>query len=242
MTWFSSMVLNPQRRGGRKLLGSPQAMHAAVLAAFLTDSSGVSGSADPVSGKSERVLWRLDSSGHGHRLYIVSPNRPDLTHIVEQAGWLGQVWNSAPYDQLLNRLRTGQEWAFRLTANPVSRGPAAEGKDGQRGKILPHATPAQQTAWLLHKSQSHGFRVREDVPRGLEEPVPDLAVTSRQDERFSHSNTGRGGRRSTVTLRRVQFDGTLQITDAEALRSMLINGIGRGKAYGCGLMTLKKLG
>lgn len=38
-----------------------------------------------------------------------------------------------------------------------------------------------------------------------------------------------------------QFDGALQIEDPERLRTALTAGMGRAKAYGCGLMTLRPL-
>ena len=43
-----------------------------------------------------------------------------------------------------------------------------------------------------------------------------------------------------VTLGVATFEGVLEVTDPEALRRVLIYGIGRGKAYGCGLMTLAR--
>lgn len=44
-----------------------------------------------------------------------------------------------------------------------------------------------------------------------------------------------------VTLAVAEYEGVLQITDLEAFKSMLVNGLGRGKAYGCGLLTLARL-
>lgn len=38
------------------------------------------------------------------------------------------------------------------------------------------------------------------------------------------------------------FEGVLTITEAELFRKALIDGIGRAKAYGCGLMTLARIG
>ncbi len=51
------------------------------------------------------------------------------------------------------------------------------------------------------------------------------------------------GRRTGGHHRRVRIDtatirGVLTIDDPEAARSTLINGIGRARAYGCGLITL----
>lgn len=45
-----------------------------------------------------------------------------------------------------------------------------------------------------------------------------------------------------VTLLSVTFEGLLEVTDEELFKNMLINGIGRGKAYGMGLMTVMRPG
>lgn len=39
----------------------------------------------------------------------------------------------------------------------------------------------------------------------------------------------------------VDFTGELQITDAEKFRHTLFNGLGRAKAFGCGLLMVKRL-
>src|SRR6266542_152290 len=95
--------INTIRRGARKLLGSPQAMHAAVLSGF-----------------ARRVDQHLDRQV---TLYILSPGQPDLTHLVEQAGWpTTETWLTRPYQPFLDTLQAGQQWAFRLTANPTRSG------------------------------------------------------------------------------------------------------------------------
>ena len=43
-----------------------------------------------------------------------------------------------------------------------------------------------------------------------------------------------------MTLGVATFEGVLEVTDPDALRRALTHGIGRGKAYGCGLMTLAR--
>ncbi|MEV5086000.1 type I-E CRISPR-associated protein Cas6/Cse3/CasE, partial [Streptomyces sp. NPDC056159] len=57
----------------------------------------------------------------------------------------------------------------------------------------------------------------------------------------SHS-TVQGGRRAPVSLVTVTFDGRLEVTDPQLLRRALTQGIGKAKAYGCGLLTLAPLG
>lgn len=238
MTWFAAMNINPQRRGGRKLIGSPQVMHAAVMAAFEP------GALDRVEG---RPLWRLDIDKPVYRLYIVSPLRPDLQHIIEQAGWQGQRWDATPYTPFLDRLRKGQRWGFRFAANPTKRGPAHSG----RGELQPQRSVTQQMQWLLERSSRWGFTIpnieiptignspAEGVETDSSRIYPDVRVTSRDVRRFSRRDA-EGKKASTVTIVQAQYEGTLEISDVDALRYSLTNGIGRGKAYGCGLLTLKE--
>ncbi|MCV7551244.1 type I-E CRISPR-associated protein Cas6/Cse3/CasE [Micrococcus luteus] len=226
MSVLSRMSINGATRGGRRLLGDRQAMHAAVMAGFSPEAH------DDMDG---RVLWRVDHDGHRHTLYVTSPVEPDLTHLVEQAGWAGQAWQSADYGPFLGRLTRGQHWAFRLAANPVK---AKAQPDGRRSRLLPHVTPEQQMAWLEARAPGWGFT----VPRAGEGDQAALSVTRRQDERFGRGRGGAGKSRHRVTLRVVQFDGVLVVDDPDLLRQSLLDGMGRAKGYGCGLMTLRPAG
>ncbi|MFC0358364.1 type I-E CRISPR-associated protein Cas6/Cse3/CasE [Kytococcus schroeteri] len=233
MTVLTRMAVNPATRSGRKIVFNRQAMHAAVMAAFSPERH------EEMEG---RPLWRLDHDGHRHVLYVVSPVEPDLTHVVEQAGWAGESWSSTDYGPFLARLRTGQSWGFRLTANPVKNVAQA----GARSKILPYVTPAQQLWWLARRAEGWGFGlpleggelyVPGEEPSATDSEPPSVMVSNSQDERFGRKDAGRGG--AKVTLRMAQFDGILQVTDAQRLREALVSGMGRAKAYGCGLMTLR---
>ncbi|WP_166851578.1 type I-E CRISPR-associated protein Cas6/Cse3/CasE [Isoptericola sp. BMS4] len=161
--YLSRIQINPVRRGGRKLLGSPQAMHAAVLAAFPQ--------ADEERG---RVLWRVDRDGPRTWLYVVSGPEPDFAHVVEQAGWptTQSTWAVRPYGALLGRLEAGQTWAFRLTANPTRT---------SGGKRYGHVTAAQQQEWLLSRAAGWGFAVRGGTG------APDVVVHDRRVDRFQRS-------------------------------------------------------
>jgi CRISPR system Cascade subunit CasE len=44
-----------------------------------------------------------------------------------------------------------------------------------------------------------------------------------------------------VTIAKATFDGKMVVTDPKALKSAMTMGIGPGKAYGCGLLTLAAL-
>lgn len=215
--FLTRMQLNPQRRGAQKLLSSPQAMHAAVLAAF----------ADPQPSPEARVLWRVDTYERQRvLLYVVSPDQPDLTHVAEQAGWpTTEAWDARPYDGLLDSLRPGQHWHFRLTANPVRSGRRSDWVDT---KPLAHVTAAQQHEWLLARVERLGFKIPAS---GVDGVTPDVAVVHRAVRRFSRGD-------SRVTISMATFEGHLEVQDPAALRRSLLRGVGRAKAYGCGLLTL----
>lgn len=229
MTWFTTLALNPLRREARKLLSSPQAMHAAVMGAF--PPGAATESADG------RVLWRLDEGDGTHTLYVVSPERPDLGHVVEQAGWETSPAKSADYGAFLNQLTRGQQWGFRLRANPVK---SLRQGDGGRGKVIPHVTVAQQIEWLAGKSQGLGFDLADSSGEDASENELSVTVTARGDRHFRRADRD-GSHYGAVTLRQAQFDGILTVADVAQLQRALIFGIGRGKAYGCGLMTLRRI-
>jgi CRISPR system Cascade subunit CasE len=216
--FLTRFQLNPVRRGARKLLSSPQAMHAAIRAGF-SDHAGYERSGS-------RTLWRLDTPAIATVfLYVVSPGRPDFTHLVEQAGWpTTATWETRDYDPLLASLRPGQRWAFRLTANPVHSGrKTADAKETQRFGYL---REGEQEEWLLHRADRCGFAVAEQ-----RHGRANLRLHRRQTQSFK-----RGAH--AVTLTTVTYDGILEISDGDALRTALTSGIGHAKAYGCGLLTL----
>ncbi|RLK58702.1 type I-E CRISPR-associated protein Cas6/Cse3/CasE [Actinokineospora cianjurensis] len=218
MTAFlTRFEINPARRQARNLLGSPHRLHAAVLAAFPDAHRSPTAAG--------RVLWRLDQDEHRTVLYLVSPSAPDLTHLVEQAGWpTTHGWDTRDYTPLLDRLRAGARYAFRLTANPA-RSQRRKPTD-TRSQRYAHVTAAQQTQWLLDRVAGHGATICDGFDK-----EPDLAVRDRRTWRFPRAG-------NTVTLATAAFEGRLEVTDPAALRAALVSGIGPAKGYGCGLLTL----
>ncbi|MFK3984477.1 type I-E CRISPR-associated protein Cas6/Cse3/CasE [Micromonospora sp. NPDC050397] len=222
--YLTRFRINTARRGARKLLTSPQAMHAAVLSGFARPEDHTRDDA--------RTLWRIDHSQDRQvTLYIVSPAQPDLTHLVEQAGWpTTDTWQTRPYTGLLDTLAKGQTWAFRLTANPVRDGrKTTDAPDTQRFGAV---TVEYQTQWLTKRAATNGFLIAAQADGHL-----NLTVHNRQTHNFTRV---RGQR--PVTLVTATYDGVLQVEDPDPLRRLLRNGIGHARAYGCGLMTLAPAG
>ena len=224
--FLTKIELAPERRLARKFLGSSQAMHAVVMSA----TGGHDGNGPG------RVLWRVDR-GETTALYVLSPLEPDCSQLVAEAGAVGTQPRTLDYSPFLTSLDTGQLWAFRLAANPsysASKGP------GVRGQRYGHVTVEQQRQWLIERTPRFGFElmpVDRDDGGGIDEAV---LVTHRERPVFSRRRPGGEGY-DRVTINRTVYEGVLRVTDPESLRRALVTGIGRSKAYGCGLMTLARV-
>ena len=244
--FLTKIDLDPARRLARKYLGSPQIMHAVVLRATGGDDGDGPG----------RVLWRADRGPAVTTLYLLSHSEPDCTQIVAEAGAAGTRSLTLDYSPFLATLDAGQVWAFRLTANPSYSAP--RGPD-VRGKRFGHVTVEQQRRWLIERTPRYGFEL---VPVSGAAASGDAAVADsaaatgadadavaasasvvvvrRERPVFGRRNPDRD-RRDRVTINRTVYEGVARVTDPDALRRALVAGIGRSKAYGCGLMTLARV-
>lgn len=231
--YLTRFRFNAARTGARRLLTSPQMLHAAVMSSFPEPP------ATPDGGP--RVLWRVDHNSAAEvLLYITGPARPDLTHLVEQAGWpdaAPQGWATYDYTTFLAGLATDSPWAFRLTANPVH---SIRRKEGEPTKRTAHRTTCHRIQWLLKQQERGGFMIAEKPPgrrlleRGDEH---ELIVGEARDLAFTKA-AGRPQERQSLRIATVTYQGRLLVTDREAFRRTLVSGLGKAKAYGCGLMTL----
>lgn len=239
--YLSRLYLNPTRVTTRKMVASPQVTHALVLGSLPPDmpsdgmpgsSGGGAGGGTPRSVGEGRVLWRMDSEDSRIALYVASPARPDFTGMVEQAGWpTAATWDTRDYDPFLESLTAGSRWRFRLTANPaysVSRG------QGSRGHVKPHRTIGHQMEWFTGMTDRLGIALPLD-----EWKLPSVAIRQRTALNFPRTSERDGVRHTDrVALTTATYDGVLDIIDVPLLRTALVNGVGRARGYGCGLLTL----
>ena len=213
--YLSRVEMNPYRRETIRAISSPQIIHAAVMNSF----SPFDGADD------DRILWRVDRIGPAVYILVQSHRRPDFHHMVEQFGRpeSGTGWETLDYDSFLSRISDGDVMGFRLRANPTHS--VMSMGNGNRGKVVAHVTAEQQMRWLMDKSSGLGFEVTD------ENGTPSFDIVSRDNLRFRRNDR-------SVTLNTTTFEGRLKVTDADRFRLTLANGIGRAKAYGCGLMTV----
>lgn len=226
--YLSRVPLGLTRLDAIAFVSSPYKVHAAVEQAFAPSAVR--------EDERGRILWRLDEVPGNERevwLYVVSPDKPDFTHICGQAvSAVSPAWVTKEYDPVLDRVSEGQLWQFRLKANPVRKVLVDKGRKeraGVVGTLQGHVTEAQQRAWLMDRAEAHGFRIAQ-----TEEGFERLTVSHRRREQFKRQG-------NVVTLATAQYDGVLEVVDVETFRHTLGFGLGRARGFGCGLMTIAPL-
>lgn len=218
MTEFSRIIIDSRHRRAAYAMASLERLHAIVARSVDPDWTGAS-----------RVLWRLDAGRNGslNRMYIVASVAPDKQVLSEELGVPSSSIATCSYEPFLERLETGQEWGFRFKANPTHSEPS--GQHGQRGRREGILNIEDQQEWLFKQSRRAGFH----MPINRLE-MPEVVVRESRKIRFNRKG-------SSVTLASATFDGVLVVDDPDLLRRALVEGIGRAKGYGFGLMTLVPL-
>ncbi|WGD37192.1 type I-E CRISPR-associated protein Cas6/Cse3/CasE [Lysinibacter sp. HNR] len=239
MSYLSKVFINPRRKAGLRYISNPQATHAAIMQAF------------PPETEIGRPLWRLEKEGTRAHLLVLSNLRPDWSHITEEAGWgdaEGAQAKIASYQPLIDLISRGREFHFKTTVNPVHSTTSPQGKyakeaatktalntpEGKRprGTVVPHKTVAHQTKWFQDRVERWGFELSPLNSNTSSPAGKAFTLTNRNVLKFKHTKG------SQITLNTATFEGLIRISDPEVALNSLLNGVGQGKAYGCGLITL----
>lgn len=197
----------------------------------------------PVGTQRDFLFRRRDTDGLP-RFYVVSQRTP----ITDSDAW--QIQSRAYRPQVPN----GARLSFELRANPVV---ARAGDNGsKRHDVVMHAkkrllaargltkwanwTPDRTTAdgqpdpppplyelvraactdWLTHRAEHHGFALDEST----------FSVAAYEQH---------GGKRGQLRFSTVDLAGELVVTDADRFAITLAGGVGRAKAFGCGLLLVR---
>ncbi|HUT56819.1 MAG TPA: type I-E CRISPR-associated protein Cas6/Cse3/CasE [Phycisphaerae bacterium] len=181
-----------------------------------------SGQVHVTRGTDAGFLFRIDSLPGGRVVVLVqSAVKPDWDYAFHNAGYiLAAPPESKPFDP---RFERGQALRFRLLANPTRKIDTKSGPDGRRrhGKRVPAPT-GQLDEWLTRRAGSAGFSIAKD------------SITIQPAYIYVHKTRDGDGQR----LRSARYDGILKVTDPASFKESIVRGIGPGKAFGFGLLSV----
>jgi len=196
----------------------------------------------PRDGGARPFLFSLDERGPHHSLLVQSTHAPDWGFLDGTARMQTKCFDP-------QRIPADTPLRFFLRANPtVDR----EGfRDGKKRRVAvginpelafrrmgrPGDTPttpeaiaawreAELRGWLERQGERRGFAVEACAPG------PIVA------RRIVRTERGRP-RGKAMTFHEVEFTGTLRITDRDAFTRTLREGLGRGRAFGYGLLMVR---
>ena len=135
----------------------------------------------------------------------------------------------------------GDRLSFVMRANPAVAVPRPGEKRGARADAIMHAKTKLAVAerknftakdastiavqWLARRGPALGFKL-------------DTEATSADG--YQQIRIPGADRKPAIVYSEIEFTGALTVTDPNLLRHALYNGIGKARAYGCGLMLIRR--
>ena len=215
---LSRLTLNARHRQVQSDLRNPYDLHRTLTFGWADEGQTLP--------QDERVLWRLDAE-QPPTVLVQSVTAPDWGRLTERhPGYLDSFRGTALDPARLDALsRPEGRYRCRLRANPTvtKREDEAGEARAQKPKRYGLYSADAQARWLVGLAARSGFVAER------------FEIT--HSERF---RARKGG--ALVTLAAATFEGELRVTDAGQLRKALQHGLGHGRAFGLGLLSLAPLG
>lgn len=162
--------------------------------------------------KSSQILYRINLVQNKLNIYMYAnkPANNNHRYYIQQKD----------ISSWLDDMTAGKTLGFDIIASPSKKIKIGDKKNSRR-RLLQE--PAERQTWLERKAKMHGFEILH------------------AEEQENVHTTGRhaidnGG---TMDHDAYHYQGMLRITDANAFRKALREGIGPGKAYGFGMMMVR---
>ncbi|WAU78360.1 type I-E CRISPR-associated protein Cas6/Cse3/CasE (plasmid) [Streptomyces sp. Qhu-G9] len=154
-------------------------------------------------------------------------------------------WSGIPADALKDKphtltvdrtLNTGDVVSFRTVVNPTKTiSPGKEAVENKiRGKRIPHTAPHHAKDWFTRRLQPEG-----EPPTGPSGVSRIGATTDSDTLNIQMLGSLKSTSRKGLVVARAEIKGRLTVTDPHTFVNALNDGIGRARAYGCGLLLIR---
>ena len=235
--FLTRIELNPDSPDARRDVANPQELHRTLSRAFPAikerDIYPVNHPTTPRKGYNLLHRVEYDRRAGTTVLLVQSGIAPKWDSLGN--GYAKKIESKTLHERY-SAIENGMQMIFRLHANPSKRvarsDSSADAKylDKEKRRRVDIRDRQGRIAWLERKGRECGFEIlRLDV----KEPVPLPGSAARGSVKFRRDRDS-----DQITIGSVLFEGILRVTDAESLRVALTFGVGPGKAYGFGLLSV----
>lgn len=220
--YISQLKLDLSSNNARRDFAKVYEMHRSILRAFPKQEDGGPG----------RVIYRMDLlKREGIALVLVqSDKKPDWNLIDLGVDYFS---TNPEVKEFKPSFEKGQVLAFCLRANPTYR---KKEPSGQKGRRLGLHSDGDLAAWLLRKANHSGFIIT-DLEESIAEARPCKNLIIIKEGRIEIHRPGG----MVQTHDSVKFEGKITVTDSDLFLKTLESGIGSGKGFGFGLLSLAPL-
>ncbi len=184
-------------------------------------------------------IYRYEPQRNTPAYYMVSKRKPvDNDHV-----WKIETKNYAPI------ITTGQHFAFILRVNPVitKHGKHHDavmhekhrmGYKNMEVQLRPSSQEIVETAglkWLTSRAEHSGFSIKDSAIR-IDGYQPHTSGIKGGGIKSKGSKRGK----KEIRYSTMDYRGVLTVTDPEKFNKTLMQGTGKAKAFGCGLMLIRR--
>ncbi|MFB7900512.1 type I-E CRISPR-associated protein Cas6/Cse3/CasE [Streptomyces xiamenensis] len=226
---LTKLVLNPVSRSVQSDLRNSTALHRRIMKLF---PDGLGDTPRARAG----VLFRLETDGIGTpTILLQSRVAPDTSQLP--AGYTTAA-QTRDMQALLTALRPGLHVRYRLVGNAVRRC-GRNSTDGRWKQAIP-LRGVEADHWWIDRATAAGLIIHT-VTSETTDPLTGWHRSKNTQPASSTTARRRAdglAETQAVPHHAARFEGTAAIRDADALRHSLLQGIGRSKSYGCGLLSL----
>ncbi|ANH93157.1 type I-E CRISPR-associated protein Cas6/Cse3/CasE [Streptomyces sp. SAT1] len=223
--WLTRLVLNPAHRQVHRDLGNTALLHRRVMS-LLPDGLGDSPRA------TAGVLFRLDTAHVGPPVLLVQTRVAVDTVRLPNGYAETQTRDMTP---MLTALRSGLPVRYRFLGNAVRRC-GRTSTAGSWKQAIP-LSGEDAARWWADRASASGLALRSLLPSTSDPMTAYHAPASRRGGRGAGTSP-RQDKDIRVPYAATLYEGVAVVRDPVKLRVALLAGIGRGKSYGCGLLSL----
>jgi len=222
--YLTKLVLNPERYEVRRDLSDCYQMHRTILSMFPkvpTDTLPYG------MRKYYGILFRVESVENGIQgsPYVLLQSKVEPLVKLLPANYLLEEARINSLEFLSTMIKEDSLCRFRLQANPTIK-KQVEGKpNGIRVSLV---NTDNQLDWLLRKGTLHGFEIVRSSG------FLQLQIKNAHTTKGQKTN----GHRHSLSFYSVLFEGLLRVDNVKQFSETLETGIGSGKAFGFGLLSL----
>lgn len=192
------------------------------------------------------LVWRLFPGDDQERDFVfrAESRNPPVYYVVSQRPPQPSpalAVETRPYQP---QLQVGEWLRFDLRANPTVSIKAEGAKRGKRHDVMMHAKrqhpgePEQQQAM---DAAARKWLQQHAVEWGLALDAETALIVSYQQHDLRPPKSALHPKGRQIQFSTVDYQGCAQVTDPAKLCDALHNGVGHSKAFGCGLLLVKRL-